>query len=156
MNSRIYKPCAILFFLMILAVTARTDPNRTDPNRTESAGTVKTLAGTVYIYRDQTRIKVAPQMPVLEKDRLVTKKNAHVGIVFTDGTVITIGPESFFEMRAFVFKPDEHQYDFSFYMEKGSAIYNSGDIGRISPQSVKLTTPKATVGIRGTRFVVDL
>jgi len=110
----------------------------------------------VYIHRDDTRLRAEPEMPVWEKDILITKKNAHAGIVFTDGTVITIGPESSFEMSAFVFEPEENLFDFSFYMEKGSAIYNSGNIGRLSPQSIKLTTPKATVGVRGTRFVIDL
>lgn len=151
MNPRIVKTGIIVFFMLIWAVAAGSDQNQT-----ESAGIVKTLKGKAYIYRDEIKIKVEQEMPILEKDILVTKKDTQAGIVFSDGTVITIGPESVFEMTAFVFKPDEALYDFSFYMEKGSAIYNSGKIGRISPQSVKLTTPKATVGIRGTRFVVDL
>jgi len=153
MNTRIYTPFVILFFLLLLAVTVRADANQTEP---APAGVIKTLTGRAYIYRSGTRIKAEPDMPILESDLFVTKKNAHAGIVFTDGTVITIGPESLFEMTAFVFKPEETQYDFSFYMEKGTAIYNSGKIGRMSPQSVKIRTPKSTIGIRGTRFVVDL
>ena len=155
MNPRIPKICVFLFLLMLLTATAWADPNRID-HRTEPAGIIKTLTGNAYIYRNETRIKAEPDMPIFERDLLVTKKNVHVGIVFTDGTVITIGPESIFEIAAFVFKPHENQYNFSFYMEKGTAIYNSGEIGRISPQSVKVRTPKATIGIRGTRFVVDL
>ena len=155
MNPRIPKISVLLFFLMLLTATAGADPNGT-ALRTKPAGIIKTLTGNVYLHRNETRIKAEPDMPILERDMLITKKNAHAGIVFTDGTVITIGPESIFEMAAFVFKPDENQYDFSFYMEKGTAIYNSGEIGRISPQSVKVRTPKATIGIRGTRFVVDL
>jgi hypothetical protein len=153
MNTRLYTPFAVLFFLLLLDVTVRADATRTEP---APAGIVKTLTGRAYVYRGDTRIKAEPETPILESDLFVTKKNAHAGIVFTDGTIITIGPESVFKMTAFVFKPEENQYDFSFYMEKGTAIYNSGKIGRVSPQSVKFRTPKATIGIRGTRFVVDL
>lgn len=153
MNTRSYTPFAVIFFLVLLAATVQADANRTEP---APAGIVKTLTGRAYIYRGDTRIKAEPDMVIIESDLFVTKKNAYAGIVFTDGTVITIGPESMFEMTAFVFKPDENQYDFSFYMEKGTAIYNSGKIGRMSPQSVTVRTPKSTIGIRGTRFVVDL
>lgn len=156
MNTRIYTAFNILFFLL-LTVTVQAESILTEPEAEPApAGIVKTLTGTAYIYRGDTRIRVNPDMTVLEKDLFVTKRNTHAGIVFTDGTVITIGPESMFEMTAFIFKPEAHQYDFSFYMEKGTAIYNSGEIGRRSPQSVKMKTPKATIGIRGTRFVVDL
>jgi hypothetical protein len=148
MHALPIKRYAVLFILLCFAATTWAEKR--------PAGTVKTLDGRVYIYRDDTRLRAQTDMPVWEKDILITQKNAHAGIVFNDGTVITIGPESLFEMSAFVFEPEANLYDFSFYMEKGSAIYNSGKIGRLSPQSVKVTTPKATVGVRGTRFVVDL
>ncbi|MCA1786298.1 MAG: FecR domain-containing protein [Desulfobacteraceae bacterium] len=148
MHPLFLKRYAVCFILVFLATTTWAEQM--------PAGTIKTLTGRVYIHRDDTRLRAEPEMPVWEKDILITKKNASAGIVFTDGTVITIGPESSFEMSAFVFKPEENLYDFSFYMEKGSAIYNSGKIGRLSPQSVKVTTPRTTVGIRGTRFVIDV
>ncbi len=156
MNTRIYIAFAILFFLL-LTVTVQAQSDRTVSGAEPvPAGVVKTITGSAYIYRDDTRIRVKPEMAIFERDLFVTKRNAYAGIVFTDGTVITIGPESMFEMTAFVFKPEAKQYDFSFYMEKGTAIYNSGEIGRLSPESVKVKTPKATIGIRGTRFVVDI
>ncbi|MCF8092329.1 MAG: FecR family protein [Desulfotignum sp.] len=148
MRPSLVKMCAVFFVLMLFTATAWAFQG--------PAGIVETLTGKVYIHRNDTLIRVEAKMPVWEKDTLVTKKNAYAGIVFTDGTVITIGPESIFEMSAFVFEPAEDLYDFSFYMEKGSAIYNSGKIGRLSPDSVKMTTPKATVGVRGTRFVINL
>jgi hypothetical protein len=42
------------------------------------------------------------------------------------------------------------------YLKKGSAVYNSGKIGKLSPESVKLSTPRATVGVRGTRFIIKV
>jgi hypothetical protein len=54
-----------------------------------------------------------------------------------------------------VFEPKNGKFSFSLYLAKGSAIYESGKIGKMSPQSVKVETPKATVGVRGTRFLIE-
>jgi len=41
-------------------------------------------------------------------------------------------------------------------MVKGTASYLSGIIGHQSPESVKFRTPEATIGIRGTHFLVKV
>ena len=47
------------------------------------------------------------------------------------------------------------KYAFSLYLDKGPAIYESGKIGKLAPEVVKVETPKATVGVRGTRFLIE-
>lgn len=120
------------------------------------AGTVKTVSGLVEIQRDADVFSARTGTEVMGQDILVTGVTGYAGIQFTDDTVITIGPGTVFRIDTYVFQPEADYYDFSFYMEKGEAIYNSGKIGRLSPESVNLTTPKATVGIRGTRFIMDV
>jgi len=39
---------------------------------------------------------------------------------------------------------------------KGSFAVITGLIAKLSPQSVKISTPTATIGIRGTEFVVKV
>ena len=39
---------------------------------------------------------------------------------------------------------------------KGTISYISGIIGRQSPESVKFQTPDATIGVRGTQFLVKV
>jgi hypothetical protein len=41
-------------------------------------------------------------------------------------------------------------------MLRGTASYISGIIGRQSPESVRFQTPDATIGIRGTQFLVKV
>jgi hypothetical protein len=41
-------------------------------------------------------------------------------------------------------------------MLKGTAVYLSGIIGKLSPQSVRFETPNATIGIRGTKMLVKV
>jgi len=119
-------------------------------------GIIKTMSGKVYVQRDDRRIIAVPKMSLSAKDTVVTGHSGYAGILFTDGTVITLGTRAEFRIDTYIFAPEDDAYYFSFFLEQGSAIYNSGKIGKLSPQSVKLSTPKATVGIRGTRFIVDL
>ena len=122
----------------------------------EYAAMMKNVSGSVDIQRQTTRITAKKGMYLEKEDVLVSGDNGYAGIMFTDGTVITIGPKTEFRIDNYVFSPDTEAYDFSFYLAKGSAVYNSGKISTLSPESVKITTPKATVGIRGTRFIIKV
>ncbi len=138
----------IIVFLMLLPGYVTAQQNH--------AGLIKTMFGEVNVRRGQALIPAMPEMPVIDKDVVITSNNAFAGIMFTDDTVITIGPGTEFKIDTYIFAPSDEAYYFSFYLKKGSAIYNSGKIGKLSPQSVKLATPKATIGIRGTRFIIDV
>ena len=75
--------------------------------------------------------------------------------MFEDGTLLTLGSGADVLVRDYVFEPKDGKFSFSLYMAKGEAIYESGKIGKLAPQSVKVETPKATVGVRGTRFLIE-
>ena len=136
--------------LMLTAVSAVAGES------TRHAGMVKTVVGEARLQHQGTWTSPQPGMLLMEADRLETGRNGHVGFILTDGTVITLGPKSEFRIDAYAFEPEANSFDFSFYMEKGTAIYNTGKIGRLSPESVNIQTPRATVGIRGTRFIVEV
>ena len=74
--------------------------------------------------------------------------------MFKDGTLLTVGSATEVQIRDYVFEPKMAKYEFSVYLSKGTAIYSSGKIGKLSPQSVRVDTPTATVGVRGTRFII--
>jgi hypothetical protein len=122
----------------------------------EHAGMVKTVSGKVDIQRQATTLTAEKGTLLTKDDVLISGNSGYAGIMFTDGTIITIGPQTEFKIANYVFEPEINEYDFSFFLEKGSAIYNSGKISKLSPESVKITTPKATVGIRGTRFIIKV
>lgn len=124
--------------------------------QTDHSGIIKTVSGTVNLLRKGNRFQALPSMHLKDGDTLITGHMGYAGLLFKDGTAITIGPRTEFEIKTYIFEPQDHAYFFSFFMKKGSMIYNSGKIGKLSPQSVRLETPKATVGIRGTRFIVDI
>ena len=92
----------------------------------------------------------------MRTDRLTTKDESYAGIIFNDGTTFTVGPNTEFDINNYKFEPDKKLYDFSVYIKRGSIVYNSGKIGKLSPESVNITTPRATVSIRGTRFIINV
>lgn len=122
----------------------------------QHAGLLKTVSGDVSIHRGDTLVVAHPGVQLMNSDLLVTNSNSYAGITFTDGTTITIGPDTEFNISSYQFKPDVETYAFSMYLKKGSAIYNSGKIGKLSPESVNLSTPRASVGVRGTRFIIEV
>jgi len=119
-------------------------------------GIVKNVTGTVVIERNDTTIAAAPGTQVQATDRLISAANSSGGIVFTDGTLLSLGPSSEIDIEHYIFEPNEEQYDFSLYIKKGSAVYSSGKIGKLAPEKIKVKTPRATLGVRGTTFIVDV
>lgn len=121
----------------------------------EHVALFKSVTGHVHVLRGDASLAALPGMQLFIADRLMSEAGATAGITFKDGTLLTLGSSSDIKVRDYVFEPKEAKYAFSVYLAKGSAIYSSGKIGKLSPESVKVDTPTATVGVRGTRFIVE-
>ena len=114
----------------------------------------KNVTGTMRIVRDGVTLDATPGVTLLTSDRVVSGVESTAGIVFKDGTLVTVGPSSEIQIRDYAFEPKDSKYAFGLYLAKGQAIYSSGKIGKLSPESVKVESPTATVGVRGTRFII--
>lgn len=121
----------------------------------DHAALVKSVHGDVAVTRQHQKFQATSGTTLLVSDRIVTGPGASAAIVFEDGTLLTLGPSADILVRDYVFEPKNGKFAFSVYLAKGSAIYESGKIGKMSPQSVKVQTPTATVGVRGTRFLIQ-
>jgi len=119
-------------------------------------GNIKKLKGDVTIVRGSETLKAEAGTRLEEGDLIKTGENSGAGIIFKDSTLITVGPGSQLFLNKYVFQPKNSNYEFNVFMKKGSAVYNSGRMGKLSPKSVKFRTPKATVGIRGTKFFIKV
>jgi len=115
----------------------------------------KNVSGKVSVVRDSGSVDAAVGSTLFVADRLVSAPGASAGIVFKDGTLLTLGPGAELLVRDYVFEPKDARYAFSVYLAKGSAVYSSGKIGKLAPESVKVNSPLATVGVRGTRFIIN-
>ncbi len=121
----------------------------------DHAALVKSVTGAVKVTRQHETFDAAGGTTLQVSDRVVTAPGASAAIVFRDGTLLTLGSGADILVRDYVFAPKENKFAFELYLAKGSAIYESGKIGKLSPQSVKVETPRATVGVRGTRFLIE-
>lgn len=117
--------------------------------------TFKNVSGNIDIARNDARLDAVSGMPLFVSDRIVSGTGASAGIVFNDGTQLTVGPSTDVEVRDYTFEPKQSKYEFFVYLAKGAAVYTSGMIGRFAPEVVKVATPTATIGIRGTKFIVE-
>lgn len=115
----------------------------------------KNVSGAMKVVREGATLAAAPGMPLFMADKVVSEPGSSAGMVFKDGTLLTVGPSTEIQIRDYAFEPKNSKYEFSVYLAKGTAIYSSGKIGKLSPESVKVNTPTATVGVRGTRFIIN-
>ncbi|MCK6391970.1 MAG: FecR domain-containing protein [Azonexus sp.] len=122
----------------------------------DDAGIVKTLQGPVQIVRSGNPRDVTVGDPVQAGDRVLVGKGGSVGISMRDETLISLGPNSVFDIRAFAYNPTTREGEVDTSIIRGSLRYVTGLIGKLNPRAVKVSTPTATIGIRGTEFIVDV
>lgn len=115
----------------------------------------KNVSGDVKVMRGNTTLVPVAGTTLMRADVVVCGPQSTGGIVFVDGTTLTLDASTEIEIRRYLFQPEAKQYDFALHLKKGSAIYSSGKLGKLSPDSVDLSTPRATIGVRGTRFIVS-
>jgi hypothetical protein len=117
---------------------------------------VKTFTGTVSIARIEKVIPVNRDERIYRGDSIQTGADGAVGIIFKDNTTLSLGPNSVVIVNEFFFHPSQGKLSIVNRIIKGTAVYLSGVIARLSPQSVRFQTPVATVGFRGTKFLVSV
>lgn len=119
-------------------------------------GKTKTSKGDVFVIRAGKQIPVSVGAKLFQNDIIRTGAASSVGIIFEDNTVLSLGPDSEIIIDEYVFTPEKGIFSMIVRMLKGTASYLSGIIGKQSPESVKFQTPEATIGIRGTQFLVKV
>ena len=116
-------------------------------------GEISALKGDATIIRDKKSI-VAKIKLKLEKDDIIkTTKNTKMQIIFKDNTVITIGKNSEVKITDYIF--DNENSKANFKLSHGIMKTLTGKIGKFAPKRFKVLTKNASIGIRGTYFVVE-
>jgi hypothetical protein len=93
---------------------------------------------------------------VYPSDSLRTGKDGRVGITLSDDTQVSIGPGSEVRLDTFVYEPGQGQLALVLKFIRGTAAYVSGQIAKLAPDAVRLETPAAIVGVRGTTLAVEV
>ena len=119
-----------------------------------AAGRIKVVSGSVFIVRAAGTIQATAGQALFEADTLRTGADGRVGITLNDDTRISLGPGSEARLDQFVYAPAERRAGLVLKVVRGLIAYVSGRIAKLSPDAVKLETPNAIVGVRGTTLVL--
>jgi hypothetical protein len=118
------------------------------------AGHVKTVAGSAVIVRLNSTIPAVPGAPVFATDALRTGADGSVGVTMQDDTRVSIGPGSEVRLERYVYAPGEDRFGMVLNFVRGVAAYVSGRMAKLAPDSIRLETPAAIVGVRGTTIAI--
>jgi len=119
-------------------------------------GQVKTAKGTVHVERDGKRLPANVGMPIRQSDALVTGADGSVGVTFSDNSLLSTGPNSVLVVDRYSFDSTTHAGRFDASLKKGTLAVVSGKMVKQSPDAMKVRTPAAIMGVRGTEFVVQV
>jgi len=119
-----------------------------------SAGRIKVASGAVFIVRAGGLVRAQAGQDVFEADSLRTGADGRLGIIMNDDTRVSLGPSSEVRLDRFVYAPADGRFGFVLRVVRGVVAYVSGRIAKLSPDSIRLETPAAVVGVRGTTLAI--
>jgi hypothetical protein len=123
------------------------------PAVAQDAGRVKTVKGTVYIERAGQRELALVGSGVRQADTLITGPDGAVGVTLADDTLLSAGPNSVLVIERFVYEANQPG-SVEAALTKGTLAVVSGRIAKQAPDAMRVKTPSAILGVRGTEFVV--
>lgn len=120
-------------------------------------GKVFLLKGDAVSFTDANpqEIKVVQNAPVQSKDILRTESNANLEVGFLDATSCKLGPSTELSIEEYQFVRGQQNSTFKATLKKGKATFATGTMVNDNPENFKITTPSATVGVRGCLFDLE-
>jgi hypothetical protein len=119
-------------------------------------GRVKKIVGKPVVERAGQTMPVTPGFILEKGDRIITGKGGRIGVTFNDNSRFSAGQNSQVSIPEFQFDDTTHQGQFIASVEKGAVAIVSGQIAHSAKDAMKVRTPSALLGVRGTRFVVEV
>ncbi|MGE4295576.1 MAG: FecR domain-containing protein [Campylobacterales bacterium] len=120
----------------------------------EGVARLVSLEGEVHIRRANMLMLSKAGMEMTVQDVIDSREDGRARIVFHDETVVTVGPNTTFAIEAFV--NENEQASLQLESRRGALRVITGQIGKIAPDQFKVRTRTATIGVRGTQFVVAI
>lgn len=120
-------------------------------------GQIEGLEGRATATRaDGTQVTLQDGDPVFADDIIETGPDGALGVVFVDKSTMSMSEDGRIILDDMVYDPDTNLGMQAFNVVRGAFVFASGIIGKNDPDSVSVTTPVATIGIRGTKYGIDV
>ena len=120
-----------------------------------SIGNVDKLEGNGVVERNKEDTTLQEKLEIEQYDTVKTG-NGKVGILFIDDTRVDVTQHSKLIIDEFVYDPNTKKGKLNLSAKLGTIKYASGQIAKTSRQDIVITTPTATIGVRGTDFSMTI
>jgi FecR-like protein len=120
----------------------------------EPIGNVATLTGTASVIRNQNTLPLKLKDDIYLNDTLVTFSDSALGVTFNDATTFNLTANASIKVDDFVYQDGGQQNSALFDIAKGTVAFVASAVARTG--NMKIATPTATLGIRGTTGLVEV
>jgi hypothetical protein len=120
------------------------------------AGRIKVSSGAAFIVREGAPVPAQVGQVLFESDGLRTGADGKVGVTLNDDTRLSLGPNSELKLERFTYAPAESGFGLVLRFVRGVSTYVSGRIAKMAPDSIRLETPAAIIGVRGTTLAISV
>ena len=146
MNGLLRSAAAMAFLFASVTPVAAQQPT--------PAGHIKKVTGAAFVVRASGTTPVQAGDAVFATDVIRTAGDGSVGVTLRDDTRVSLGPNSEVKIERYVYSPGEGGLGMVLKFMRGAAVYVSGRIAKMAPDSIRLETPTGIVGVRGTTVAI--
>jgi hypothetical protein len=120
----------------------------------EPVGNVATLSGSASVTRNKIATPLKVQDDIYQNDVLQTAANSTLGVTFNDATTFNLTANARIAVDDFVYEDGGKQNAALFDIARGTVAFAAASVARTG--NMKISTPTATLGIRGTTGLVEV
>lgn len=120
----------------------------------EPIGNVATVTGIATVIRDKNSYPLRVRDDIYLNDVVQTSSNSSLGITFSDATTFNLSASSKITIDNYVYEDGGRQNSGIFDIGRGTVAFVAAAVAKTG--NMKITTPTATLGIRGTTGVVEV
>ena len=124
------------------------------PATDEPIGNVATLTGSASVTRNNAATPLKLQDDIFQNDVLQTSANSTLGITFNDATTFNLTANASITVDNYVYQDGGKQNAALFDIAKGTVAFVAAEVDHTG--DMKISTPTATLGIRGTTGLVEV
>ncbi|MCF2514907.1 FecR domain-containing protein [Sphingomonas sp. G124] len=117
---------------------------------------IKQSSGAASVQRGAQQLKASPGLQLLAGDKLVTGKDGRMSLTFVDNTRFAVGPNSQVSVSDFQYDRTRQTGSFVTQVDRGSLAVVSGKVAKSNRDAMKVRTPNTLLGVRGTKFIVEV
>ena len=120
----------------------------------EPVGNVATLTGTATVIRNNASTPLKLQDDIFLNDILQTSTNSTLGVTFNDATTFNLTANARITVDNYIYEDGGKQNNALFDVTRGTVAFVAAAVARTG--DMKITTPTASLGIRGTTGLVEV